>query len=506
MSQILQGVSVGAGQPQVFGHPRGLLALFMTELWERFTYYGMRALLVLFLTDTVASGGFGLTDETATAIYSYVSVSYILSLPGGWIADRLIGARRAVWYGGIGIVIGNSLLALGANSATFFGGLMVITIGVGMLKPNISAMVADLYPEGGVRRDAGFTLFYLGINLGAFLGPLATSTLRQYFSSNVAFGACAVLMVLGLLQYKWTQHYLGDAGLRIGATPGGPSSAVRLQRWTVVVGIAALIFLSYLLIVTGVIEVDRPTVPTAPGWVLVVLVSIAVSYFTYMFTLARLENDEKRRMVVMLLLFIACALFWAGFEQTGASMNLFAERYVDRTFGSWQMPAEWFQYFNSVFIVIFAAPFSMLWVSLAKRNLNPSAPAKFAFALILLGLGSLFMVIAASIAARGQQAMPYLLTLTYLLHTYGELCLSPVGLSYVTKLAPSRFVSQMMGLWFMATSIGSLAAGWLVGRFDTQSVQAMPGQLMNFVYFIVAAGLLLLVLSKPVKSLIGGVK
>jgi proton-dependent oligopeptide transporter, POT family len=509
MSQSIQGdvastaIPGQATQQQIFGHPRGLATLFLTEMWERFTYYGMRALLVLFLADSVR-GGFGLDDKTATAIYGlYISVSYILCLPGGWIADRLIGARRAVWHGGILIALGNGLLALGATPATFYGGLIVIACGVGLLKPNISAMVADLYPEGGGRRDAGFTIFYMGINTGAFLGPIVTGLLAQNYGWRTAFAAGSILMLIGLVQYKWTQQQLGTAGLAIGGKQGQPSAEEKRRGWRIIAALGGAIALAYLLVLTGVVTINPLGLAKATGAVLAI---VAIGYFAYMFTLARLDSVEKKRMVVILFLFIGCALFWAGFEQTGASLNLFAERYVDRTIGDFEIPTAWFQSLNSVFILAFAAPFSMLWVALAKRNLDPSAPAKFAFALILLGLGFLFMVVAANVVAKGQQAVPYLLALTYLLHTFGELCLSPVGLSYVTKLAPARFVAQMMGVWFLATSVGNLAAGLLAGIFETDNLQAMPGQFMKFVYFIVGAGIFLLVLSKPVKKLMGGVK
>ncbi len=502
--EIATGAIPGQVAPKtIFGHPRGLATLFLTEMWERFTYYGMRALLVLFLADSVR-GGFGLDDKTATAIYGlYISISYILCLPGGWVADRLIGARRAVWHGGILIAVGNALLAFGANASTFFGGLIVIACGVGLLKPNISAMVAELYPEGGGRRDAGFTIFYMGINTGAFLGPIVTGLLAQKYGWRPAFAAGSLLMLLGLAQYKWTQGQLGNAGLSIGGKQTAPSEAERRRGWMIVAALIGLIALAYLLVLTGVVTINPLTLAQATG---ALLAAVAIGYFAYMFLFAKLDSVERKRMGVILFLFVGCALFWAGFEQTGASLNLFAERYVDRMIGDFEIPTAWFQSLNSVFILAFAAPFSILWVSLAKRNLDPSAPAKFGFALILLGLGFLFMVIAASVVARGQQAVPYLLALTYLLHTFGELCLSPVGLSYVTKLAPARFVSQMMGVWFLATSVGNLAAGLLAGIFESDNLQAMPGQFMNFVYFIVGAGLLLLALSKPVKNLMGGVK
>jgi POT family proton-dependent oligopeptide transporter len=490
---------------QVFGHPRGLLTLFFTEMWERFTYYGMRAVLVLFLADATR-GGFGLDDRTATAVYGlYISASYILCLPGGWIADRLIGARRAVFHGGLLIALGNLLLAIGTTPATFYGGLIVIVCGVGLLKPNISAMVADLYPEGGGRRDAGFTIFYMGINAGAFLGPLLTGWLAVQYGWRPAFAAGGVLMAAGVVQFQLFKHHLGKAGLHVSSAKAEGEATNLRSGWLTVAALIGAIALVYLLAFTGAITVDPLTLAQLTG---AVLAGIAIAYFVYMFFFASLTSIEKRRMVVILFLFVGCALFWAGFEQTGASMNLFAERYVDRYVDalSFEIPAAWFQSLNAVFILAFAAPFSMLWVALARRNMDPSAPAKFGLGLILLGVGFLFMVVAAKVIAGGGKAAPSLLALTYLLHTYGELCLSPVGLSYVTKLAPARYVSQMMGVWFLATSVGNLAAGLLAGMFEADNVAAMPGQFMQFVYFIVGAGIVLLLLSKPVKKLMGGVQ
>jgi proton-dependent oligopeptide transporter, POT family len=491
--------------PQVFGHPRGLATLFFTEMWERFTYYGMRAILVLFLADAT-KGGFGLDDKTATAIYGlYISASYILCLPGGWVADRLIGARRAVFHGGVLIALGNFLLALGSTPAAFYGGLIVIVCGVGLLKPNISAMVADLYPEGGARRDAGFTIFYMGINAGAFAGPIVTGALAAMFGWRAAFAAGGVLMIVGLVQYQMYQRHLGAAGLHTSNAHPDRGNGGSSRSWALVGALVLAIVVTYLFAVTGVIHIDPLRLAQTTG---AVLVGVAAVYFGYMFLFAGLNATEKKRMGVIFFLFIGCALFWAGFEQTGASLNLFAERYVDRTIEAlnFEIPTAWFQSLNSIFILVFAAPFSMLWVALGKRNLDPSAPAKFGIALILLGLGFLFMVAAANVVSQGGKAMPYLLALTYLLHTYGELCLSPVGLSYVTKLAPARYVSQMMGVWFLATSVGNLSAGLLAGMFESDNLQAMPGQFMHFVYFMVGAGIVLLLLSKPVKKLMGGVK
>jgi POT family proton-dependent oligopeptide transporter len=312
-------------------------------------------------------------------------------------------------------------------------------------------------------------------------------------------------MAIGVIQYQLFNSQLGSAGMRHVSSKGAATAVSTRNSWIAVAAATVIILIVYALCLTGVIRIDPLSLARTTG---VVLVAIAALYFAYMFLFASLDAVEKKRMVVILFLFIGCALFWAGFEQTGASLNLFAERYMDRVLESFnfEIPTAWFQSVNSVFILVFATPFSMLWVGLAKRNLNPSAPAKFGFALILLGVGFLFMVMAAQVVAGGGKAAPTLLILTYLLHTWGELCLSPVGLSYVTKLAPARYVSQMMGVWFLATSVGNLAAGLLAGMFETDNLAAMPGQYMQFVYFICGAGIVLLLLSRPVKKLMGGVE
>ena len=464
-----------------FGHPRGLATLFFTEMWERFTYYGMRAVLVLFLVAAVSSGGFGIDDKTATAIYGlYTAGVYLAALPGGWIADRLIGARRAVLIGGLGITLGNTLLATSTSPRGFYLGLVVIVLGVGLLKPNVSAMVADLYPEGGARLDAGFTVFYMGINLGATLGPFVTGEAQEYFGPRAGFAAAAIFMALGLLQYHFTQHHLGNAGKFVGTRRGrrrpaatnGCACGSRSDCPTLALAACSL----------GWVALDPVTL--AQGTT-VVIVGIAVLYFGYLFFAANLTAEERRRALVIVVLFLGSALFWSGYEQAGSSLNLFAERYTDRDArsGHFVIPAGWFQSLNPAFVIVFAPAFAWAWVALAKRHLNPSAPAKFAIGVMLMGCGFLVMAAAAAIVAGGSKVLPYWLILTYLLHTFGELCLSPVGLSYVTKLAPKRFVGQMMGMWFLSLSLGNLAAGLIAGEFDANNVAAMPGQYMHIVYF-----------------------
>jgi len=491
-----------------FGHPRGLATLFLTEMWERFTFYGMRAVLLLFLVAAVTSGGFGLDDKTAAAIYGlYNAWIYLAALPGGWIADRLIGAQRAVMAGGLAITLGNTLLATSTSPKGFYIGLVVIVLGIGLLKPNISAMVAELYPEGGARLDAGFTLFYIGINLGGFLGPLVIPLAQRYVGLRAGFGAGAIFMALGVLQFYLTRKYLGNAGIH--AAPNraadGAALAPRRQPWLplcIGVGLLGLVLVA---VTSGWVAIDPVGLARGTTYL---IVGMAVLYFAYYLGFANLTREERRRGLVMLVLFVGCSLFFSGFEQAGSSLNLFAERYTDRSVGwlDFVIPTGWFQSLNSLFIFIFAPFFAWIWIALARRHLNPSAPAKFAIGVILMGSGFLVMAAAAAVVASGSKVLPYWLVMTYLLHTFGELCLSPVGLSYFTKLAPKRFVGQMMGMWFLAMSLGNLVAGLIAGDFDANHVAAMPGQYMHIVYFSVGLGAVLLALSRPVKKLMGGVE
>jgi POT family proton-dependent oligopeptide transporter len=478
-------------------------------MWERFTYYGMRAVLVLFLVSAVSAGGFGIDDKTAAAIYGmYTAGTYLVALPGGWIADRLIGARRAVLIGGLLITLGNVLLAASAGPRGFYLGLVVIVLGVGLLKPNVSAMVADLYPEGGARLDAGFTVFYMGINLGATLGPFVTGEAIVLFGPRAGFAAAAVCMAMGVVQYHLTQRHLGSAGTfsaqaaAASAQRPGSGKALPWRQLWIGVGLLAAVLAACSF---GLIAVDAVTLAQATT---ALIVSMAVLYFAYLFTFAGLSAEERRHAVVILVLFLGSALFWSGYEQAGSSLNLFAERYTDRTLGwlHFVVPTGWFQSLNPAYIIIFAPAVAWAWVALAKRNLNPSAPAKFAIGVILMGSGFLLMAAAAAIVAGGAKVLPTWLILTYLLHTFGELCLSPVGLSYVTKLAPKRFVGQLMGMWFLSLSLGNLIAGLIAGQFDANNVAAMPGQYMRIVYFSVGLGAVLLVLSRPVKKLMGNVR
>ena len=494
------------GQAQIFGHPRGLMTLFFTEMWERLSYYGMRALLVLFMTDQIMNGGMNLTDKSATAIYGvYTALVYVVALPGGWIADRLIGAQRAVFSGGIIIMTGHFVLAIPTTQA-FFIGLLLVVAGTGLLKPNVSAIVGELYPQGDPRRDGGFSIFYMGINVGAFLGPLICGGLGQ--SSNYGwhwgFAAAGVGMLIGVTQFWLTKHHLGEAGLHPAGSGDEVADAKRRRTgWKFVTAGVTAFVVFVALAMTGKVTLDPVEVSQQSTKF---IVGMAVAFFAFVFIFGKLTTTEKKRTTALIVLLMGCAMFWSGFEQAGSSLNLFADRYTQLEFSWFTVPSTWLQSVNAFFIIAFAPVFAWMWVALARRNLNPSTPAKFGLGLIGLALGFLVMVGAAAIVADGEKAMPTWLIMTYLLHTFGELALSPVGLSVTTKLAPKRFVGQMMGMWFLATALGNLIAGQIAGEFDATNVEAMPDLYMQIVMTAGGAGIIMLLLTKPIKKLMSGVE
>ncbi len=491
-------VAGAAQDTSFFGHPRGLATLFMTEMWERFTYYGMRAILLLYLVAAIQDGGLGIDEKTGSAIYGlYIGGTYLFCLLGGYIADRIIGAQKAVWWGGILIMLGNALLAFG-DARLFFIGLMLIVSGVGLLKPNISALVAQLYPEGGSRRDAGFSIFYMGINLGAFIGSALVPEVADKFGWGYGFALPAIGMALGLVQFAITRKHLGSAG----AEPAGAATQGRAS-WTPILAFLGAVVLVVALSLAGVIHLDPIVINSR---VSIVIALFAIGYFTYLYFFAGLDTEERKRVIVMFVLFIACAMFWAGFEQAGASLNLFADRYTDRNVFGWEMSAGFLQAVNPFFIIVFAPMFAALWVWLGARNLDPSAPVKFALGLILMGVGFYVMFLASKYVVAGDKVLPTWLVLTYMFHTFGELCLSPVGLSSFSKLAPTRFVGQALGVWFMATSLGNNIAGQIASTFDWENPAQMPGQFMFIVWWGVIGGVVLLVLSPFMKKYMVGVK
>ncbi len=470
------------------GHPRGLATLFFTEMWERFSFYGMRALLVLFMTASVADGGFGFNDAQATSIYAlYMAGVYLTALPGGWIADRLLGQQRSVFYGGIIIALGHFTLAI-PEEKSFFIGLILIVLGTGMLKPNTSTLVGDLYPEGGSRRDAGFSIYYMGINLGAFIGPLVCSYLGEKVNWHYGFAAAGVGMVLGLIQYRWMIGSLGQSGRRPLTRFDDPTRETRARRrgWF---GLTGGLGIFGLFIALGYLGVITYSATDLNVWASYAILALGVGFVLWTLIFGRLAPRERRRLIALSVLFLVWVLFWAGYEQSGSTFNLFAERYTDLNVGGWIVPAGWFQSENSLLIIVLSPVFAWLWIWLGRRNLDPSTPLKFALGLLFVGFGFTVMGGAALIVVTGQTVLPTWLGLTYFLHTVGELCLSPVGLSATTKLTPRRLGGRMMGTLFLFLGLAELIAGLIAGQFSTNHVGDMPRLFFGVAVVTVGVGL-----------------
>ncbi|HZI15105.1 MAG TPA: peptide MFS transporter [Myxococcus sp.] len=438
-------IAASAAAPK--GHPRGLYLLFFTEMWERMSYYGMRGLLVLFLTSQTA-GGFGWTRKEALDLYAiYTGLVYLTPIVGGYIADRFIGQRKAVVFGGTVMMIGHLLLAL-PSVAMFYAGLGCLIIGNGFFKPNISTMVGGLYAQGDGRRDGAFTIFYMGINIGAVLGNFICGTLGEKVGWHYGFGAAGVGMFLGLVAFLALQRkLLGPVGLA---------------------------------------PVKREAAPA------VVQQTGEKKGFT---------RQEIDRVVAILIIAVFVIAFWTGFEQAGGLMNLYTNEKVDRTMLGWEVPTTWFQNFNSAFIVLLAPVFAGLWSWLAARGKDPNPAVKMGLGIILLSIGFVFMLGASKESEAAGKAAAWWVIMAYLFHTMGELCLSPVGLSMVTKVAPARIVSAMMGVWFLANA----AANYLAGKIG--GVSEALGEYEVFLYITIGtgiAGVILLVLSPIVKRMMHG--
>jgi proton-dependent oligopeptide transporter, POT family len=490
------------------GHPTGLYVLFFTEMWERFSYYGMRAILLLFLLDTVR-GGMGMDEVEATAIYGlYTSSVYLLSLPGGWIADNLLGQRKSIWYGGITIMLGHIILAFPAGAAMFYLGLATVAMGTGLLKPNISALVGELYPEGGARKDAAFSIFYMGINLGSLLGITIVGYLGQKVGWHYGFGAAAVGMALGLVTFRLAgQRHLGHLGGSQSNVPERTAADVPAKasnNGPLLAFLAVIVAVLAGLQLTGYI--DLTTAQGLAQGMGAIISLIAVGYFLFLLIAGGLTAAEKKRVTVIFAFFLASAVYWAGNEQQGTSLQIFADRYTNLNLLGFELPSSWFQNLNPAFILLFSPVLAGLWVFLANRKIDYPAPAKAATSLLLLGLAYVVMVIAANVALGGERTSPLYLTFTYLFFTLGELFISPVGLSTVSKLSPKRYGSQLMGIWFIGSSLGNLLAGLFAGGFDEKNVANMPGLFQSVAVFSLGAGMVLLLFTRPLKKWMGGVE
>lgn len=495
-----------------FGHPRGLATLFATEMWERFSYYGLRPLLILFMAAALADGGFGFERDQASAIVGiYGACVYLASLPGGWVADRLLGLRRAILYGAALISLGHISIGLSAfqhGRIPFFLGLILIVLGTGLLKPNISAIVGDLYPEGGERRDAGFSIFYMGINVGAFLGQLVTGFLGEQVGWHWGFGAAGVGMIIGLTVFATrANRTLGDLGLAPTRHPD-PLVQARQERTAKLVlgaglGVLALVVV---LAASGLLTLDAQVIGR---YMTVVMLAMVLAFFAFVFLAGKLTGDEKKRVAVIFVLFVFAAVFWSAFEQAPTSLNLFARDFTDRQLGGFEIPATWFQSVNSAFIILLAPVFAAIWVWLGKRNVDIASPAKFSIGLALAGVGFVVMYFAAAQVVGGGGRLlvsPWWLVASYFFQTVGELSLSPVGLSSMTKLSPRKYVGQMMGIWFTASALGNLVAGLVGGNVDPEKLEQMPTLFSTTAIFLFVAAGVLALLAIPIRKMMVGVK
>jgi proton-dependent oligopeptide transporter, POT family len=448
------------------------------------------------MTAGVDRGGLGFPVPKAGAIYGlYTAMVYLLSLPGGWVADRITGQRRAVLYGGILIACGQFCL-MGPATSMFYLGLVVLVLGTGLLKPNVSTIVGQLYGPGDHRRDAGFSIFYMGINLGGLIAPLACGWVGERVGWRLGFGLAGVGMIAGLVQYVFGARYLGSAGLRPGGA-GNPEQARRQKRRAALGGLGALALFAAVgaLAATGRVELTPQIVSNALG---VALVLITVGIFSWLLMGRGWSATERKRSAAILVLFLAAAVFWSAFEQAGSSLSLFAQRNTDRHAFGFVFPASWFQFVQPFFIITLAPVFAWLWVRLGPRE--PSSPTKFTLALLCGGLGFAILI---PPAALGVPAAAWWLVGTYLLHTIGELCLSPVGLSAMTKLAPARIAGMMMGLWFVSIGIGDYMGGRVASLYEAVSLPTLFGIVAAVA---LAAALALAVLVKPTVRLMSGVK
>ena len=456
-------------QRELFGHPVGLYILFFTEMWERFSYYGMRAILVLYLVSATTGGnaGLGWTGGEAIALYGwYTMLVYVASIPGGIIADKLLGQKKTVLVGGIVLVAGHGILAVEEMWA-FYSGLGLIIAGVGMLKPNISTMVGGLYKEGDIRRDKGFTIFYIGINLGAFLSSLIVGYVGEEIGWHWGFGLAGIAMALGLIVYLWGQKYLVNVGNLLSKAERSEGASLGNMFSKLLKSPLQLIITSILML-SSVYYLIFESLPYGLLYIFLTLVT-ALMLMVYKDLTTQIMKD---RYVVMILSFLLVVVFWGAFEQAGGLMNIYALDKTNRSIpftlpliGN-EVPATWFQSLNALFIIIFGVIIANFWAKRKLKNKEASSIFKMATGVIIMGLGFIFMAMAAkSYTPYDEKAAMYWLVLAYLLHTIGELCSSPVALSFITKLAPVKYASLMMGVYFAATGLGNKVAG-VIGEFS----------------------------------------
>ncbi|MDA9112845.1 peptide MFS transporter [Gammaproteobacteria bacterium] len=478
-----------------FGHPIGLRTLFLTEMWERMSYYGMRALLVLYMTGAMTgfNPGLGWSAVEANAIYGiYVGFVYFMVVPGGWIADNILGHQKAVLIGAIIIALGHFTLALPLNQ-TFFLGLILIVLGTGLLKGNISTIVGNLYKDDDDRRESGYTIFYMSINIGSTLGFLICSYLGEKIGWHYGFGAAGIGMSFGVFQYIKYRHLLGSAGSEPNDMPDEKrASLIKYTKFSLV-GMFLVIGMGLF----GMFSFDPRAFAENFAYF---LTTVAGLYFLYLFLFAGLNSNERKNLLLLFILFIGAAAFWSGFDQSASSLSIFARDFTDLSVGGFELPIGWLQFANPILVVIFAPIFAGMWAYLGRINMNPSLPIKFAIGLLFMAMSFIVMIYAVNLAMVSAPVGMQWLLITYAIQTWGELALSPIGLAAFSKYSPKRYMGQMFGLWFLASAIGGVLAGLLGGDAMSEGLESIS-PIFNFMiqYYLIIA-VILVVLSFVIKA------
>ena len=478
-----------------FGHPIGLRTLFLTEMWERMSYYGMRALLVLYMTGAVTgfNPGLGWSQIESQAIYGiYSGMVYFMVVPGGWIADNILGHQKAVLIGALIIALGHFTLAIPIEQ-TFFLGLIFVVLGTGLLKGNISTIVGQLYEGQDDKRDSGYTIFYMSINIGSTLGFLICSYLGEKIGWHWGFGAAGIGMTFGVIQYIKHRDLLGDAGMHPNEMSDDKRKKLTNYLKVSLVGMFMVIGAGLL----GFFTIDPRFFAEQFAYFLTIIAGL---YFIYLFLFAGLNAAERKNLILLFLLFIGAAAFWSGFDQSAGSLNIFARDYTDLSIAGYEIPVGWLQFANPVIVVLFAPIFAGIWAQLARKNLDPSLPIKFAIGLLFMALSFLVMIVAVKIALESSPVGMQWLLLTYLFQTWGELALSPIGLSAFSRYGPKRYMGQMFGLWFLASAIGGVLAGLLGGEALDGGLETISPVFEFMIQYYLVIAVALIALSFVIKT------
>ncbi|MFC5558957.1 peptide MFS transporter [Ureibacillus thermophilus] len=483
-------------QKGFFGHPKGLLTLFFTEFWERFSYYGMRAILIFYMYYELNEGGLGLDRGTANSIMAiYGSLVYMSGIIGGWISDRVWGPRKTVFYGGILIMIGHFILALPLALTGLLLSMVFIIIGTGLLKTNVSSVVGDMYAENDVRRDSGFSIFYMGINMGAFIAPFIVGTIGEDYSFHLGFGLAGIGMLLGLITYVLTQKKnLGLAGLQVPNPLNEEEKKKAIFNFTIMI-------VAIVVVLGGLYLTGNLTMGVFSAIITTLGILIPTAFFIIMYRSPKTSKDEKSRVLAYIPLFIAAVMFWAIQEQGATILATYADTRTDLNVGSFELKASWFQSLNPLFVIIFAPIFAWLWLKLGNRQ--PSTPLKFSISLFFAGASFIIMMIPSKISGGTELVSPLWLVLSFFLVVIGELLLSPVGLSATTKLAPKAFASQTMALWFLTSAAAQAINAQLVRLYEVVNEFTYFGLLGGI---SIVLGVIVLILTPIISKAMKGIK